>query len=96
MTKTEIIKALARAKHMSIHQATEVVDFLIDAVIDELKNGGKVTITGFGTFSVHELADKPCRNPRTGETMVVKAHKKVCFKDSKMLRSAVVSESKQS
>lgn len=93
MTKAELIKILAKARERSIKDAQLDVDVVLGAIQQALANGENVTLTGFGTFSVREQADKKCMNPKTKETMVVPAHKKVCFKDSKALRAAVVSES---
>lgn len=95
MTKAELIKILAKARERSIKDAQLDVDVVLGAIQQALANGETVSLTGFGTFSVREQAEKKCMNPKTKETMVVPAHKKVCFKDSKMLRAAVVSESKQ-
>ena len=93
MTKTELIKILAKARERNIKDAQLDVEVVLGAIQQALSNGENVTLTGFGTFSVREQADKKCMNPKTKETMVVPAHKKICFKDSKTLRATVVSES---
>lgn len=89
MTKTELIKAFASARQRTKAQATGDVDFILDAITQELANGGKVTLTGFGTFSVHERAEKQTHNPRTGEMIPVPAYKAAHFKSGMALRNAV-------
>ena len=96
MTKTELIKILAKARERSTKDAQLDVEVVLGAIQQALANGETVSLTGFGTFSVREQAEKKCMNPKTKETMIVPAHKKAAFKAGKALKDAVNgSESKQ-
>jgi DNA-binding protein HU-beta len=53
---------------------------MIEAVQKTLKGGGKVTLVGFGTFSVSKRQARTGRNPKTGETIKIKAKKVAKFK----------------
>ena len=89
MTKTELIKILAKARERSIKDAQLDVEVVLGAIQQALANGENVTLTGFGTFSVKEQAEKQCRNPKTGEMQTVPAHNKVHFKAVKDFKEAV-------
>ncbi len=69
--------------------AEELVDFIFDTIAGELKNGGEVTIAGFGSFGVKERKAREARNPRTGETVHVPATKAPKFRSGKALKEAV-------
>lgn len=89
MTKAELIKTYAKARGKSIHEASEDMHIIKEIIMSAVSNGDKVTLTGFGTFSVKEQAEKQCRNPKTGEMQTVPAHRKVHFKASKDFKEAV-------
>ena len=59
------------------------------AIVKELKQAGKFTLPGFGTFSVRKTKARKALNPRTGEPVKVKAGKTVRFKASPTLKKAV-------
>ena len=59
------------------------------ATTDAMKKGEKLTLIGFGTFSVTERSARTCRNPQTGKEMKVAAKKVVKFKVGKKLSEAV-------
>ena len=89
MTKTELIKAFASARQRTKAQATEDIDFILDAITQELIKGEPVTLTGFGTFNVRMRAAKPTPNPKTGKIMIVPEHRAVIFKAGKNLKETV-------
>ncbi len=62
---------------------------MIQAITQALKEGDQVTLVGFGTFLVRERAARTGRNPRTGETINIKASKVPSFKAGKALKDAV-------
>jgi DNA-binding protein HU-beta len=70
-------------------QAAQVVDCVIDAVKDALADGDKVSLIGFGTFSVKERAAREGRNPRTGKKIKIPKKKVPSFKAGKALKDAV-------
>jgi DNA-binding protein HU-beta len=62
---------------------------LIGAIVREMKRNGKFTLPGFGTFNVRKTKARKALNPRTGESIKVKAGKTVRFKASPVLRKLV-------
>ena len=65
------------------------MDATIDSITDALKDGEQVVLVGFGTFHVKDRAARTGRNPRTGETIQIKASKSPGFKAGKVLKDAV-------
>jgi DNA-binding protein HU-beta len=62
---------------------------MIECITETLKKGDSLSLIGFGTFSVKERAARQGRNPRTGETIQIKAAKVPSFKAGKALKDAV-------
>ena len=89
MTKEELIEKVATGAKLSKADATRALDATINAVKGALKKGQKVTLVGFGTFSVAKRKARQGRNPRTGETIAIKAAKVPKFAAGKALKSAV-------
>ena len=86
MNKTELIAAIAGQAEVSKKDAEKVLKAFTDVVAEELKNGGKVQLVGFGTFEVSERAAREGRNPLTGEAMQIAASKAPRFKAGKALK----------
>ena len=86
MNKTELIAAIAGQAEVYKKDAEKVLKAFTDVVAEELKNGGKVQLVGFGTFEVSERAAREGRNPLTGETMQIAASKSPKFKAGKALK----------
>ncbi|HNP65569.1 MAG TPA: HU family DNA-binding protein [Woeseiaceae bacterium] len=89
MNKGELIDAVAGAAGLSRADATKAVDAVLDSIQGTLANGGSVSLVGFGTFSVKARAARAGRNPRTGETIQIKASNVPGFKAGKGLKDAV-------
>jgi DNA-binding protein HU-beta len=85
MNKAELISKLADDAGITKSQANEALDSFIEAVTKTLKGGGKVTLVGFGTFSVTKRAARNGRNPQTGAVIKIKAKKVARFKAGKEL-----------
>lgn len=85
MNKAELIDKLAKDAAITKSQANEALDSFTKAVADTLKKGGKVTLVGFGTFSVSKRAARNGRNPQTGQIIKIKAKKVAKFKAGKAL-----------
>ena len=71
MNKTELIAAVAEKAEISKKDSEKALKAFIDVVTDELKNGEKIQLVGFGTFEVSERAAREGRNPQTGKTMKI-------------------------
>ena len=89
MNKTELIAAVAEKAEISKKDSEKALKAFIDVVTDELKNGEKIQLVGFGTFEVSERAAREGRNPQTGKTMKIEACKAPRFKAGKALKDAV-------
>lgn len=89
MNKAELISKIAEDAGITKAQANECLDSFIEAVTKTLKGGGKVTLVGFGTFSVTKRAARNGRNPQTGAVIKIKAKKVAKFKAGKELTSKI-------
>ena len=89
MNKTELIAAVAEKAEISKKDSEKALKAFIDVVTDELKNGEKIQLVGFGTFGVSERAARERRNPQTGKTMKIEACKAPKFKAGKALKDAI-------
>jgi DNA-binding protein HU-beta len=89
MKKTDIISRMAEGAGITKAQADKAMEGLFEAVKDGLKDGGKVTFVGFGTFSVAERKARAGRNPKTGEVVEVPAKRVPHFKPGKELKAMV-------
>ena len=89
MTKVELIASVAAEAGMSKKDAEKAVNAALAAITEELKNGGKVSLVGFGTFEVRERRERQGRNPQTKEPMTIAASKLPAFKAGKALKDAV-------
>ena len=78
--KSEFISAVAEKSGLSKVDAKKAVEAFVDTVSNELKEGGKVALLGFGSFSVSEKAARKGVNPKTKETIEIAARKAVKFK----------------
>ncbi len=89
MTKAELIDKVASAASITKADAAKALDATIDSVKAALKKGQKVTLVGFGTFSVSKRKARKGRNPRTGEEIKIPATKVPKFTAGKSLKDAV-------
>jgi len=89
MNKAELIDEIAESTDLSKASAGRALDSAIDAITNALKKGDTVTLVGFGTFSVRNRSARTGRNPRTGETINIKASKIPGFKAGKALKDAI-------
>ena len=89
MNKQELIAAIAEKAELERDDAKKALNAFIEVVGDELKNGEKIQIIGFGTFEVSERVAREGRNPQTGEAMEIKASKNPKFKAGKALKDSL-------
>lgn len=87
--KTDVVDLVATKCKLSKAAADLAVSTVFESIIDSLKNGGSVRITGFGSFSVSERKATTGRNPRTGEKIDIPAANKPKFKPGKTFEDAV-------
>ncbi len=89
MNKAELITKLADDAGITKTQANAALDSFVAAVTKTLKGGGKVTLVGFGTFSISKRAARNGRNPQTGAVIKIKAKRVAKFKAGKELSAKV-------
>lgn len=89
MTKADLVASMAGAAGISKAAAEKALNGFLDAVKKSLKKGGKVALTGFGTFSVSNRKARMGRNPQTGASIKIKATKVPKFTAGKSLKQAV-------
>ncbi|MEO8771314.1 MAG: HU family DNA-binding protein [Ferruginibacter sp.] len=87
MNKAELIAKISDDAGITKTQANATLDSFIEAVTKTLKAGSKVTLVGFGTFSVSKRAARNGRNPQTGAVIKIKAKRVARFKAGKELSS---------
>lgn len=80
MNKTEFVAAVAEKMDVKKKDAGVMVNAVLETITDTLMKGEDVALSGFGKFSVVDVAEREARNPQTGETMTVAAHKAPKFK----------------
>jgi DNA-binding protein HU-beta len=85
MNKAELISKISDDSGISRSQANAALNSFIEAVTKTLKAGNKVTLVGFGTFSVSKRNARTGRNPQTGAAIKIKAKKVARFKAGKEL-----------
>jgi DNA-binding protein HU-beta len=89
MNKQDLISAVADGSGLSKSDAGKAVESVFESITGALKKGDEVRLVGFGTFSVSKRKASTGRNPRTGETMTIKASSQPKFKAGKGLKDAV-------
>ena len=89
MNKAELVDKIAADADISKKEANAVLDSFTEAIAKTLKKGDKVTLVGFGTFSVSKRAARTGRNPQTGATIKIKAKKVAKFKAGKELAAKI-------
>lgn len=89
MTKKDLIELVAKKANLTNKASREAVSTFLNGIRDALKRGEKVVVTGFGTFSVRKRAERPGRNPKTGEKLTIAARKAPGFTPGKTLKKAV-------
>ena len=89
MNKADLIDKVAKDAEITKVQANKALDSFTDAVIEALIAGERVTLVGFGTFSVSERTTRNGRNPKTSATIVIPGRKVPKFKAGKDFSDAI-------
>lgn len=89
MNKAELVAKIADGASITKTQANAALDAFTTTVQKTLKSGDKVTLVGFGTFSVTKRAARTGRNPQTGAPLKIKAKKIAKFKAGKELAAKI-------
>ena len=89
MNKTKLVEAVAVKAELSKKDADAAVSAVVEAITEALADGDKVSLVGFGTFSVSERAERTGINPSTKATITIPAKKVAKFKAGAELSAAV-------
>ena len=90
MKKDELVSKIAGVAGITRKQAAAAVDAFCTEVGNVMRSGDKLTLTGFGTFEAKVRDARDCKNPQTGETVHVAAHKVPHFKPGKGLKVSLL------
>jgi DNA-binding protein HU-beta len=89
MNRGEFVAAIAEQSGLTKADADRALEAMFKVVKKALKSGDSVSLVGFGTFVVRKRAARTGRNPRTGDTIKIKASKVPAFKAGKALKDAL-------
>jgi DNA-binding protein HU-beta len=92
VNKQELTDGLAKRLTLTRGKASEIAELFFGPeglIAAELKRGGKVSITGFGSFEIRKRAAREGRNPRTGKTIAIKASTVPAFRPARALKDLV-------
>lgn len=89
MNKGELVDAIADKASMSKKQADTVLSAVLDAIVEAVSDGDKVTLVGFGSFESRERKAREGRNPKTGAKMEIPATKVPAFSAGKLFKEKV-------
>ena len=89
MTKAELIESVASKVDLPRAIAERAVNTMFEDIVEALKQGDKVNVSGFGTFSVSTRKARTGRNPKTGESIEIAASRAAKFKAGKTLKDCL-------
>ncbi len=94
MTKTELAANLAAETDLTKARASEAVNVVFESIKEQLSNGDKVVITGFGTFEVRVRKDRNGVVPGTNKKIKIKGGPYPAFRSGKQLKEAISTSKK--
>jgi integration host factor subunit alpha len=89
LTKADLAELLFERLGLNKRESKDMVEAYFEIIHDTLVNGGDVKLSGFGNFNIRRKAPRPGRNPRTGESIPIKARHVVTFHASHKLQAVV-------
>lgn len=89
MKKIELIEKICRDARLNKTEATRAVKALVDSIRNTVHSGGKISLSGLGTFRVKARKARPGRNPQTGQSLQIPAGRKISFKPSLSFKKLV-------
>jgi integration host factor subunit alpha len=89
LTKADLAELLFERLGLNKRESKDMVEAFFDIVHGTLVHGGDVKLSGFGNFTIRRTAPRPGRNPRTGESIPIKARHVVTFHASHKLKAIV-------
>ena len=92
LTKAQLAEILFEQIGLNKRESKDMIDAFFNLVADSLVEGNDVKITRFGNFQIRTKAPRPGRNPRTGETIPIRARRVVTFHASYKLKEQIKDE----
>ena len=89
MTKADLVAIMAKTAGGSKTAAAKAMNAMVSGIVESLRRGRRVTISGFGTFVVTRRAARNGRNPRTGKEIKIPSAKVPRFRTSRSLKVAI-------
>jgi integration host factor subunit alpha len=89
MTKADIVEKVHNRTGFSKKESSEAVESILDILKENLEQGNKVKLSGFGNFVIRHKDVRKGRNPKTGEEMEISARKVLTFKPSQKLKDFI-------
>ena len=89
MNKGELVDSVAERASVTKKQADAVLSAVLDAIVDAVSTGDKVTLVGFGSFERRDRKEREGRNPKTNEKMSIPATRVPAFSPGKLFREKV-------
>jgi len=89
LTKADLAELLFERLGLNKRESKDMVEAYFEIIHDTLVQGGDVKLSGFGNFNIRRKAPRPGRNPRTGESIPIKARNVVTFHASHKLKAVV-------
>ena len=89
LTKADLVDQLFDEVGLNKREAKELIDAYFELIGSTLESGEEVKLSGFGNFQLRDKAERPGRNPKTGEEIPISARRVVTFKPGQKLRSRV-------
>lgn len=86
MNKSELVYEVTNRLDVTRKEAEDVIDCFLDLIAENLANGNKVVLSGFGTFEIRNRVSRSGVNPRTGERIDIPCQKTPAFKVGKILK----------
>ncbi|NVK21125.1 MAG: integration host factor subunit alpha [Kangiellaceae bacterium] len=89
LTKADMAERLYEELGLNKRESKEIVEAFFEQIRDALEGGYNVKLSGFGNFELRDKAQRPGRNPKTGEEVPISARRVVTFKPGQKLRGKV-------
>ena len=89
MNKTDLVNVVIAETNLAEKDVKAVINATLSAITEALKEEDKVQLLGFGTFEVKTVEAREGRNPKTGETIKIDAHKKAHFTSAQALKDCI-------
>ena len=96
LTKAQLAELLFQQIGLNKRESKDMIDAFLDLIAKQLVEGEDVKISGFGNFQISTKAPRPGRNPRTGETIPIKARRVVTFHAGQKLKEQIQGVSTES